>query len=375
MKSYKEYFLEKLDITTSVKSKILNSPKTFCGLEFEFYFKEEYLPKYDVTKLASEYEEFININEDSLKLIFPKDLDKKIDLVFHDGRIFTHIEDIYDGYKLGMSSSFRDGLKKAGKFLTNPFKTGNDRLSFSPTSLPEHLVDKFPYKLIPIPHPGLARIYEWNITYDTTDTKLFEIVSPVLTVAEAVKAISLVNNYIQQYGYTKDTCGFHINVSFDKMDKIDLVKLVSLVDEQMIYDAFPMRKNNEYAASISDYYNNSNVYKQDIPKYIITFDEFRRLVAEYMPYGHYFAIDFTKIWNALPCIEFRYIGGAGYEKRTKELLDILTEFIYIFKASTNKSIKLQDISDKKLYDMYTSFVSNDPSLVRRILTKLHNIIR
>jgi len=375
MISYKQFICEKLNISNSIKNRILSKSNIFCGLEFEFKIQEKYLPTFDIEHLTAEYEKFIRINETSETLIFPQELKNKLMDIDVWGLVQT-IENIYYGYKRGMVKSFKEGLRKAGTVYVNPFYFlfKNKLQTIHPHLIDEEVLLKFPYKLFFAGDPSKTKLDKWNITYDLSDRGLYEIVSPILTISEAVEAIQKVNSFIKDFGYTTDTCGFHVHISSDKTKhyNIDLIKLISLIDEDTIYSIFDQRKDNDYATSINSFVTNLS---DRANKYIVTYDDFIKIIRKHLPYDHYFAMDFTKLWRTLPSIEFRYIGGTGYENKTTDIINIITEFTYIMEASTNKSIKLKDVSSENLYKMYQNFINQDKNVIRKAITKLYNMVK
>ena len=163
---------------------------------------------------------------------------------------------------------------------------------------------------------------------------LIELVTGALPYRNARIVIQKMLRWIDKNGYTNDRASIHLNMSFntdylrDKqmISKMNILKFILEFDEERIYKYFPNRKDSTYAKSIkwvmpkheSFYYNGD----------LISSDNFTFANTKY--YG----INFEKAQKNY--LEFRYLGGANYQKRTDDILHLAEGFIMsVFKSCFN----------------------------------------
>jgi len=144
---------------------------------------------------------------------------------------------------------------------------------------------------------------------------------------------------------TDEKCSIHVNISFDPetsprvLDDLNKLKLILDVDENFIYKYFPERENNFYAKSV----------KKIIP--FKSFD-FTNNAADILvnslelPDTKYFGINLLNVFEGR--LEYRYIGGADYQFKTGEILDLLDYFIQLTWLSIDK-LDEEDIDKLKSY--------------------------
>lgn len=153
-------------------------------------------------------------------------------------------------------------------------------------------------------------------------SKMKELVTGPIPYQESRIILRKVLRWIEDNGWTTEKCGLHINISFDefyiklacKLSHLDKLKFILSYDEGMIFKAFPNRENNIYARGI----------KQIFPvNRFMTFDEVKGISKDlYLtPNTKYYSVNFDKIKNNY--LEFRSIGGEGYEKKVDDILNIL----------------------------------------------------
>jgi hypothetical protein len=133
--------------------------------------------------------------------------------------------------------------------------------------------------------------------------------------------------FIQEYGYTNNKCSLHINLSIDgekttkQLRNLNILKQILRTDEEDIYKTFPSRKNNIYAKSIKklipfENYDFSNVSIDYIQNNIKTNN------------SKYYGINFSNMYNSdgSERIEYRYIGGKGYEFLSGDIIEFMSVF-------------------------------------------------
>jgi hypothetical protein len=168
--------------------------------------------------------------------------------------------------------------------------------------------------------------------------------------------------FIRENGYTNEKCSLHINISFDDnpdgktIDKVNRLKLILNVDEELIYKYFPERKDNYYAKSI---------------KRIIPFKQFNYATdglnilqssLELPDNDRYYGINFMVLSDGR--LEYRYIGHNDYEKKTNEILQLMDYFIVLTWNCINEPLTDDDLDELEEYlgkniNVYKNFNSLD----------------
>jgi len=154
---------------------------------------------------------------------------------------------------------------------------------------------------------------------------MIELVTGPLHFTEAKLIMAKTLKWIRENGSTNDRCSIHVNIAFNgstlgpetNMTNLDIGKFVLNFDEDRVYEEFPNRKNSVYAKSI----------KFVIPLSGMTEDSSGKTIwKNYMFVNEkYYGVNFTKIPKGY--IEFRYLGGADYEKKYNAILRMTEHFI------------------------------------------------
>lgn len=130
--------------------------------------------------------------------------------------------------------------------------------------------------------------------------------------------------WIDANGYTNDRCGLHLNISFKKeafgkyfITNMNTLKFILDFKEDRVYKFFPKREDLVYAKSVKYiipknglYYFNENTVDKNQFIY---------------PNTKYYGINFLKQEKGY--LEFRYLGGKDYQKRSADTLYLLDFFI------------------------------------------------
>jgi len=200
-----------------------------------------------------------------------------------------------------------------------------------------------------------------------------EIITGPLDYFSAKYYLIKILKFIQSYGYTTEKCAIHFNISFsDECDKnlndLNILKLVLDTDEDEIYSAYPSRKGNVYAKTVKkiipykDYdYNNVGIE---------TIKNTLRL-----PDDKYYGINFLHIGKSKENqrLEYRYIGGAGYEKNIGQITYFLDKFIIDVWNSIDGKFNSNNVKDLETYlkmnisnfknlSKYDNFIIDFPSI-------------
>jgi uncharacterized protein YjbI with pentapeptide repeats len=154
---------------------------------------------------------------------------------------------------------------------------------------------------------------------------LMELVTGAIPYYEARLMIINVHKWIEENGHTTDRAGIHLNISFDKnkigdkyrIAKMNVLKFILDFKEDQVYKFFPKREGSAYAKSIKFILPNKDTY---------FFDGKRINEKNFIyPDSKYYGINFEKRHKNY--LEFRYLGGKDYEKKTSTILHLLDQFL------------------------------------------------
>lgn len=163
--------------------------------------------------------------------------------------------------------------------------------------------------------------------------------------------------FIQTHGYTNEKSSIHFNLSFSNKDLNDLniLKLILNTDEEEIYNSYPSRKDNVYAKSIKKI-----VPFKEYDFFNIPIDVIKNNLR--LPSDKYFGINFLHTNNNKEeqRIEYRYIGGKGYELNLGGLIYFMERFITLTYSCIEKDFDSSDI--KKIEDYLKTNISYFKSL-------------
>jgi uncharacterized protein YjbI with pentapeptide repeats len=178
--------------------------------------------------------------------------------------------------------------------------------------------------------------------------KLLELVTGALPYTAARLMIINVCQWIQENGYTNDRSSIHLNLSFDKskienkyrISKMNVLKFILDFNEEQVFKFFPKRENSAYAKSI----------KFVLPKEDTYFFDGKHINQQNFIYPDtkYYGINFDKRHKNY--LEFRYIGGADWEKKTTTILYLVDRFLLQLWKSTEDTgfTELNAIELKKI---------------------------
>ena len=202
---------------------------------------------------------------------------------------------------------------------------------------------------------------------------MVELVTGPMSYLEAKFYLIKILKFIQLYGYTTEKSSIHFNISFlegvDKnLNDLNILKLILMVDEDEIYRVYPTRKNNVYAKTVKKVIPFKEYDFNNIPIDVVK-NNLR------LPSDKYYGINFSHINNPKQTqrLEFRYIGGKGYEKNIGQILYFLDRFIIDVHDSidaqfTDIDIQQleeyldQNISNFKNFSKYDNFIVEFPSV-------------
>lgn len=195
---------------------------------------------------------------------------------------------------------------------------------------------------------------------------MYELITGPMPYFEAKKIIIETLKTIKEIGWTNDKASLHLNISFiDNNIRVFDINIFKFclgfkdIEDSVLAD-FPSRKNNIYAESITRLAPNFNYKMVDIEN--LSLD---KIIYLHPLQSRYFGVNFTKRKDNY--LEFRYLGGKGYEKKSDKVLEYLDKFIfYMYENATNQEIdqitadkylsvlskKLKKVDGLKDYDMF-----------------------
>ena len=180
---------------------------------------------------------------------------------------------------------------------------------------------------------------------------LIELVTGPIPYRNARIMVIKMLNWISKNGYTNDRASIHINLSFDKkyledkdtVLKMNVLKFILEFDEAQVYKLFPNREKSAYAKSV----------KWVMPKWEAFHFDANQIASNNFKFADtkYYGINFSK--KEKNYLEFRYLGGADYEKKTDDILHLTESFLaQMWKScsdprfSPENKIELQRILNK-----------------------------
>jgi len=274
------------------------------------------------------------------------------------------------------------------KIYSNEYITDFDKLKNAIIGFEfEFYTDRSYYKLLELLNNELSPIttrgfrkYHSNFVPDENNFKLepdlsggpqlCELITGPLPYVNSKIILLKILKIIEKYARTDEKCSIHVNISFEDngdgkiLNNLNQLKLILEVDEELIYNYFPERKNNIYAKSV---------------KTLIPFKGFDFSVNAIdilqtnlqLPDTKYYGINFLPVEKGR--LEWRYIGGTNYHKKTSDVLSLMDYFIALTwnclgeKLNEEDLEKLQkylfeNINTFKTFTNYDDFIAEFPTI-------------
>jgi hypothetical protein len=190
-------------------------------------------------------------------------------------------------------------------------------------------------------------------------SNMVEFITGPLPYNEAMPVLIKVLNWIDEHGWTNDRCAFQFSVSFDKfrrdvkdkIENLDRLKFILGLDENLIYSKFGNRAKNVYAKSV----------KRVVPRNRFSMVENLTTIDPKMfkiPEDKYYGVNFSKI--AKGYLEFRYLGNRDYQKKTKdirEIIDYIILYLYDLLSHRISGYSKEDLKTlQSMMDKYSKVV-------------------
>jgi hypothetical protein len=230
-------------------------------------------------------------------------------------------EEVLQGSKIGFEFEFYSNLsiektarsiaKYTGKRVVIPLALSNL---------------KNPKPLYHSPVNPTADIFKLEPDY-SGGKNMCELVTGPLSYKDARNVLIKVFEWIVQNGYTNDRCSIHANISIDankihtlnNIPNINIAKFILDFNEAKVYEIFPDRQDSVYARSIKEIrYNKVMFYGNSI-------EEFNRSTLTLPADEKYYGVNFLKAEKGY--LEYRYMGGDNYQKKTRKILELVDYFI------------------------------------------------
>lgn len=166
-----------------------------------------------------------------------------------------------------------------------------------------------------------------------------EISSPVFPTPNIMltEMASLFNYLIANKAKTNESTGLHVTMSYrGPTQQYNKVKIVLLLNDKYWLEKFN-RQNNEYASSQID----RIVPNIDVSKALTLKDsqlkQIEKVILPTIATDKYYAVHFKNLENIdkNKLIEFRIMGGSGYEKQYSEVKKAVTQYAGVMEAGYN----------------------------------------
>jgi uncharacterized protein YjbI with pentapeptide repeats len=227
----------------------------------------------------------------------------------------------------------------------------------------EFYTDKSYYKLLELLNRELSPIkvhgrrkYHSDMEVDEKNFKIepdlsmgpygVELITGPMPYHNAKLILLKILSLLQTYAKTDNKTSIHINISFDPdqtdkiLNKLNKLKIILEVDEDLVFKLFPTRKNNFYSKSVRrlipfkgyDYVNDAiNILVENIQ----------------LPDTKYYGINIKEAYNGR--LEFRYIGDKDYQFKTREIMELTDYFISLTWNCIDEKLDDDDIEELRKY--------------------------
>ncbi|HOG38619.1 MAG TPA: hypothetical protein PLD95_04070 [bacterium] len=187
----------------------------------------------------------------------------------------------------------------------------------------------------------------WKFVYDYSLYNSFgiEIVMPPFSFKDICVIVPTIFDFIKKYGYTDDNCGIHVSISHKLLDHKNFShsKMALMSDDGHVYKKMPSRKDN--FSSIP-----SN-------KYLKSFGSIDSTNKGQSINDRYYAKN-VKYNDRIKAVEYRLLGGKGYENEWSFIRKLMLEQMFYYKKSFEN---INYINKKELKLKYKDKVSSEIS--------------
>lgn len=225
-----------------------------------------------------------------------------------------------------------------------------------------------------------------RVTPDITVPDGVEVITKPLRYEEILDVMDEMFQFIRKVGGTDNSTGMHLNVSIDNglsLDKIDIVKMMMLMDVDFYqgrsrgskkFMKFPLR--NQFVMPITDFLTSTSNRSGETPVEELArlykfngsrnfLDEFSKMVLRDNAKER--AINLRHMLHADVSqrrIEFRFFGGADYERRFDEIQNDILFISYVMLVAMDPTFMREEYyrSVIRHLDRAARDVTNDPNV-------------
>jgi len=182
---------------------------------------------------------------------------------------------------------------------------------------------------------------DWGVIPDSSLTEGgIEIVTPKMVISQLIDTIENVFKWIDKNGSTDSSCGFHVHMSL-QINDLDTLKLILFAEEGIVYKHFANRIGNNYAKSIRD--SHISVMEPLTVSDVIELSQ-GTTIEKNFDTGKYLGINLVDLRNNH--IEFRYMGGADYHKKFKEVREVIANYAHWLSIACDPEYKKKEYITK-----------------------------
>lgn len=199
--------------------------------------------------------------------------------------------------------------------------------------------------------PAEEEIEQLKFPYDLSDFSVIEdsslgsngveIVTSTEELPDLVTIIKNVFEWIEDIGYTDDSCGFHVHMSMDAPYKLDPLKLILFTEEGRIYKDFEDRMFNRYAINIKQGHFDSR--SPFTIEHIKEFTE-KSSITKSLNFDKFIGVHLVDLKNNH--VEFRYMGGKNYHNKYKEVEEVIANYAYWLSIACDPDYKKKEYIKK-----------------------------
>jgi hypothetical protein len=196
-------------------------------------------------------------------------------------------------------------------------------------------------------HEGAKRPDSWRVETDTSLSEGgVEIISPAYPMPEALKYLEEMLEHITFVGSTDSSTGLHINMSIEGKsftNDFDPLKLALFVDEGYVEKFFKGRTDSWFARSINSWIGAAVKGHEDADA-----AKLRKVLLKAMPAERLMGVNTTHATMDLESsrVEFRYLGGEGYEHKHSHVKLQILKFALYMKLAFDRNYRRREYLSK-----------------------------
>lgn len=226
--------------------------------------------------------------------------------------------------------------------------------------------------------------FSWSLETDPSIDGHPEVISPATKIDIALKNINDMLEFVTKYGYTDESCGFHVSLNIDgkEADDYDLLKLGLFLGEKYILDKFgrsnstftqPQMDAVAYAAQNHDSFLTPSEmmkvvggdyegavrdddYGDDLNDKTVTalakaYERTEKAIFnDPMFTARYRTFNVSNL-KSKGYIEFRVMGGKDYHTKFDEITKTILRYAYVLKLSATPDMEQKEYQ-KKLFRLF-----------------------